>query len=263
MPQLRHIEFKNCIHLPDPPRNEEDVVIMEKLQVLKGVCDFKCSEEVVKRIPNIKKLSIGYSDIRGTNIDEYYGISNIKLLSKLESLSVSSTYLLTFPQSLKKLSISKNAKIFEWEEDMLEKMGSLPLLEKLRLGLGHFRADKWEIVEGQFPSLKYLRLDFCDGLKHWTTAEDSESIFPRLEHILITFAVWLKNIPCEIGNISTLKEIRLIHCNEAVVKSAKEMVDAQVELQGEQLPFRVLVFVGEDEEELKTLAGPNFQVLLI
>ncbi|KAL3630505.1 hypothetical protein CASFOL_023489 [Castilleja foliolosa] len=271
MPQLRHIEFERDFHLPDPPGNEDDVVIMENLQVLKGVRDFKCSEEVVKRIPNIKKLSIKYSEHMGTNIDEYYPISNIKLLSKLESLTVSRTvglssgiggryfyYLLTFPQSLKKLSFCMNSD-FELE-DMLEKTGSLPLLEKLRLSFVQSKTGKWEIVEGQFPSLKYLRLFYCDGLEHWTTAEDSESIFPRLEHILIFGAKVLKNIPCEIGNISTLQRIFMSDCNEAAVKSAKEMVDEQVELQGEQLPFHVVVDLLGKNEELKTLSSSNFEV---
>ncbi|KAL3619506.1 hypothetical protein CASFOL_037076 [Castilleja foliolosa] len=272
MHQLRHIEFKNGFHLPDPPSNEDDVVIMENLQVVKGVRDFKCSEEVVKRIPNIKKLSIIYSKLMGTNIDEYYRISNIKLLSKLESLNVSwdydSTggpylnYPLTFPQSLKNLKI-RMANKFEWE-DMLEKLGSLPLLEKLKLWYGQFRTGMWEIVEGQFPSLKYLRLVGCHGLEHWTTAEDSESIFPRLEKINIVCAEGLKNIPCEIGNISTLQEIKLIECNKAAVMSAKEMVEEQVQLQGEQLPFRVVVDkLLIRNEELKTLAGPNFEVRLL
>ncbi|KAL3619488.1 hypothetical protein CASFOL_037058 [Castilleja foliolosa] len=256
MSQLRHIEFISGFRLPDPPNDEDDVIIMENLQVLKGVSDFKCSEEVVKRIPNIKKLSILYSEYKRTNI-EYYPISNIKLLSKLESLNVSCTYLLTFPQSLKKLSIENCS---EWE-DMLEKIGSLPLLEKLRLKYGQFKRGKWEIVEGQFPSLKYLRLNYCYGLEHWTTAEDSESIFPRLEKIYIHGADGLKNIPCEIGNIPTLQEIWLIYCNEAVVKSAKEMVEEQMELQGEQLPFRVVVVNNlRKSKELQSLSGPNFEL---
>ncbi|KAL3619504.1 hypothetical protein CASFOL_037074 [Castilleja foliolosa] len=264
MSQLRHIEFDSGFRLPDPPSNEDDVVIMENLQVLKGVRDFKCSEEVVKRIPNIKKLSIKYSKRIG-----YFPISNIKLLSKLESLKLScyynsrggkylNSYLLTFPQSLKKLRIDKYSEC----EDMLEKIGSLPLLEKLALWLVKFKTGKWEIVEGQFPSLKYLELIRCFGLEHWTTAEDSESIFPRLEKINIVGAEGLENIPCEIGNISTLQEIRLSDCNEAAVKSAKEMVEEQVELQGEQLPFRVVVFDIFGGEELKTLAGPNFEVII-
>ncbi|KAL3619492.1 hypothetical protein CASFOL_037062 [Castilleja foliolosa] len=205
MSQLRHIEFISGFRLPDPPNDEDDVIIMENLQVLKGVSDFKCSEEV----------------------------------------------------SLKKLSIENCS---EWE-DMLEKIGSLPLLEKLRLKYGQFKRGKWEIVEGQFPSLKYLRLNYCYGLEHWTTAEDSESIFPRLEKIYIHGADGLKNIPCEIGNIPTLQEIWLIYCNEAVVKSAKEMVEEQMELQGEQLPFRVVVVNNlRKSKELQSLSGPNFEL---
>ncbi|GFP94952.1 putative late blight resistance protein homolog r1b-8 [Phtheirospermum japonicum] len=270
MPQFRYIEFVNSFSLPDPPSDErdDDVVIMENLQVLKGVRDFKCCEEVVKRIPNIKILKIKYSELMGTNPDDYYPLSNIKLLRKLESLSVSCTYkfiaspylhYLAFPHSLKKLSLCMKGD-FEWE-DMLEKMGSLPHLEKLKLWCGSFGTGKWETVEGQFPCLKYLGLFACFDLEHWTAAEEGGSIFPCLEQIRLVSLKELKNIPCEIGDIPTLQKIWLTGCSQAAAKSAKEIVEAQVELQGEQLPFRVVVNLVEENQELRSLACPNFEVI--
>ncbi|XP_057803153.1 putative late blight resistance protein homolog R1A-10 [Salvia miltiorrhiza] len=109
MPQLRHIEMtKGCIYLPEA--SSDDVVVLENLLVLERVANFKCSEEVVKRIPNIKTLGIKYFGRGGIEQDDYYCLNNIKRLFKLESLSVwcwydfrASLYVLTFPQSLKKV----------------------------------------------------------------------------------------------------------------------------------------------------------------
>ena len=145
---------------------------------------------------------------------------------------------------------------FEWEY-LLENIGSLPRLEKLKLYQGCFREGKWEIAEGQFLSLKYLELS-CGALEHWTTQESS--IFPRLEQLLLNSSEKLEEIPFQIGNIPTLQKIKLYYCNQSVVLSAKNIVDEQVEFQGEQLSFRVEVLVTRADEELQSLAGPNFKV---
>ncbi|XP_057800193.1 putative late blight resistance protein homolog R1A-10 [Salvia miltiorrhiza] len=113
MPQLRHIEMTGRFYLPEPL--SDDVVVMENLLVLERITDFKCSEEVVKRIPNIKKLGIEYLGRGGVEQDDYYCLNNIKRLCKLESLYIwcwynfgASLYALTFPQSLRKLTLDMN-----------------------------------------------------------------------------------------------------------------------------------------------------------
>ncbi|XP_057800189.1 putative late blight resistance protein homolog R1A-10 [Salvia miltiorrhiza] len=262
MPQLRHIEMTiGRFYLPEP--SSDDVVVMENLLVLEEIANFKCSEEVVKRIPNIKKLGIIYFDIIEQD-DYYYCLNNIKRLCKLESLRVdcwndfrAAPYVLTFPQSLKKLTLGMSHGL-EWEK-MLEKIGALPLLEKFKLYKGCFGTGKWEMVEGQFPSLKYLELDSCPSLEHWTA--ESNSIFPRLEKLCLVKMEELKEIPTQIGDIPTLLKIWMIDCGESAVMCAKEIVEEQVELQGEDLPFHVQVRLRRKNEAVQSLESPNFEVI--
>ncbi|XP_042049834.1 putative late blight resistance protein homolog R1B-16 [Salvia splendens] len=266
MPQLRHIAFSESSRfmiLPDP---SSDDVVMENLVVVKGVVNFKCDKEVVKRIPNINKLHIIC-----TEQDDDYCIGNIECLGKLEYLKirlwyscVAGFYKLMFPQNLKSLKLDVDS-CFDWEM-MLEKIGSLPLLEKFKIQSGCFGAGKLEICEGQFPSLKYLELLFCHNLIHWTADEDS-SIFPRLEKLHLLCLDELENIPSEIGYISTLKSIQIQYCHESVVKCAKNIVEEQMDCQGGDLSFNVYVEVlgGSNKEEavlkeLQSLSGPNFEV---
>ncbi|XP_057803049.1 putative late blight resistance protein homolog R1A-3 [Salvia miltiorrhiza] len=263
MPQLRHIEMTGVrFYLPEP--SSDDVVVMENLLVLKGIANFRCSEEVVKRIPNIKKLKIQYFGRGGIEQDDDYCVNNIRHLCKLESLYVRRHYgfiaslsVLTFPQSLKKLNLDMYGD-FEWEK-ILEKIGALPLLEKFKLWEGCFGTGKWEMVEGQFPSLKHLQLFACPNLKQWTA--ESSSIFPRLEKLHLSDMRQLKEIPTQIGDIPTLQKISMKDCGESAVMCAKEIVEEQVELQGEDLPFHVQVWVQRKNEALvQNLAGPNFEV---
>ncbi|XP_057802996.1 putative late blight resistance protein homolog R1B-16 [Salvia miltiorrhiza] len=261
MPQLRHIEMINgSFYLPKP--SSDDVVVMENLLVLEGIANFKCSEEVVKRIPNIKKLCIYYLRRGGIEQDDYYCLKNIKRLCKLESLHVAcwgdfAPYALTFPQSLKKLTLQMN-RGFEWEK-ILEKIGALPFLEKFKLYMGCFGTGKWEMVEGQFPSLKYLELQWCPSLEHWTA--ESNSIFPRLEKLYLLEMEELKEIPTQIGDIPTLQKIWMFYCGESAVMCAKEIVEEQVELQGEDFPFHVRVWLRRKNEAVQSLASPNFEVI--
>ncbi|XP_042049822.1 putative late blight resistance protein homolog R1A-3 [Salvia splendens] len=258
MPQLRHIAMnERRLILPDP---STDDVVMENLEVLKGVLNFKCDEEVVKRIPNINKLEIMYEGRKGTEHDDYYCMGNFECLGKLEYLNISfwydfrgsDLYKLMFPQNLKSLTLSVHNG-FEWEM-MLEKIGSLPLLEKFKLYRGRFRKGKWEIYEDQFPSLKYLELCSCESLTYWTTK--ASSIFPLLETLYLFNLDGLENIPSEIGYIPTLQIIQMDDCRESVVKCAKELVDEQMDLNGDNISFNVhvwLPFFKNEEAVLREL----------
>ncbi|XP_042052900.1 putative late blight resistance protein homolog R1B-16 isoform X1 [Salvia splendens] len=262
MAQLRHIKIYGHLLLPDPP---SDAVVMENLVELRGVLNFKCNEEVVKRIPNIRKLKLTYSGSGGAGHDDYYCLSNIKCLSKLESIRVftlsdfrgnGSLYKLSFPKTLKSLNLMM-PRDFEWEM-MLETIGSLPLLEKIELTLGCFGTGKWEIFEGQFPCLKHLEFSLCDSLKHWTT--EASSILPSLEKLRLVNLRGLENIPMEIGHILTLQNIHLIYCCGSVVKCAKEIVEEQMDYQGDDLPFHVHVKLSALLKYPAQMAGPNFEV---
>ncbi|XP_057775509.1 putative late blight resistance protein homolog R1B-17 [Salvia miltiorrhiza] len=90
--QLRHLEFVDIggMILPDPP--SDDIVIMENLQTLKGVKNLYLNEEVVKRIPNLKKLRLIY-DMEDVGflgalkpLERANCLSYLQCLSKLKNL---------------------------------------------------------------------------------------------------------------------------------------------------------------------------------
>ncbi|XP_057791086.1 putative late blight resistance protein homolog R1B-16 [Salvia miltiorrhiza] len=251
MPQLRHVDFNRGLHLPDPPSNS--IVIMENLHTLNGVRNFKCDEEIVGRILNIKKLVLTICEPR----DDDYCVHNIECLQKLESLSFicvrRSVFLqkLTLPHSLKSLDLQM------WMgrmKDILEKVSTLPLLQKLKLMNGRFKTGKWATVEGQFPSLKLLSLTSCCNLKYWMM---ESSHFPCLEHLHL-HKIDLKEIPTELGDIPTLKSVALKLCEKSLVKSAKRMIEEQGEVS-----FKVEVQIPEEHGELLSLLNPNFQVTVL
>ncbi|KAL6529633.1 hypothetical protein OROGR_015256 [Orobanche gracilis] len=265
MPQFRRIEFVEMrLFLPDPP---SDAVVMENLEILREVENFKFGEGVIEKIPYMKKLQMRYSGHDGFEHEDYYCLSNIERLRKLESLHVSlwidfrkveSLNKLTFPHSLKKLTLSMIPNfIFN---DILEKVGLLPLLEKLKLWTGGFRTGKWEVAEGHFPCLKYLGIYSCSDLRKITTKDESSIIFPRLEQLHLFHLDELEEIPSEIGEISTLQKITMMGCTASMVKCAKVILEEQLELYGEEQVFTVVVSLVGENEELQTLVGPNFEV---
>ncbi|XP_057775481.1 putative late blight resistance protein homolog R1B-8 [Salvia miltiorrhiza] len=272
--QLRHLEFvEDGLTLPDPP---SDVVIMENLQTLIGANNLYLNEEVVKRIPNLKKLHLFYkleymegclikclSELK--QMERANCLSYLECLSKLENLYCSIDYgceeylqRITFPHSLKKLKLflygSFNLDLVE----ILEKIGWLPLLQMLVLHCGTFKTGKWDTTEGQFRSLKLLQLDYCEGLKNWTMAESSH--FPLLQELHLRGLDELEEIPSEVGEIATLKSITLERCRESAVESAAKIVEEQEDLYGDQLDLHVRAILRYRDETLLSLASPNFEV---
>ncbi|KAL7153446.1 hypothetical protein ABFS83_04G169100 [Erythranthe nasuta] len=256
MPQLRHLEFFESIFLPDPPlRSEEkdNVIVLKNLQTIKGVLNLKLTDEVCKRIPNVKKLKIEYIDLSKSSC--YNHLYNIGKLHKLESLSVKfcsyfsvfrvlkyivcspprslGNFLknLQFPTSLKKLTLSDSN--LEWED--LTWIGSLPNLEVLRLGFHSVRGSKWNPIQGQFLRLKYLRIEYS-RLKYW----NAESFhFPALESLVLKNLHKLVEIPFGIGEIPTLGLIRLFACSESVAISATTILEEQQSQGNEDLRVRI------------------------
>ncbi|XP_042032743.1 putative late blight resistance protein homolog R1A-3 [Salvia splendens] len=234
--QLRHLEFRiRELILPDPSGSE--AVVMENLQTLRGVTNLLLNEEMVKRIPNVKKLRL----TRTSNQME--GENYLHCLSKLENFYFSifrdcDDFLLRikFPNSIKKLFVSA---IYATElEHILPKFGSLPLLEKLVLKNGVFKTGKWETIEGQFQKLKFLQLFGCRGLVNWIVSDSSH--FPLLQKLTLEYLSELEEIPSEVGEIATLKSISLDKCSEAAVASAKKIVEEHEDLFGEQLDLLVM-----------------------
>lgn len=88
MHRLRHVECASGgLHLPDPPSRDDEIVVMENLHTLTGVKNFNLNEEVVKRIPNIKKLRTRYVE---SLTERHNCLSYLEYMRKLETLRCSS-----------------------------------------------------------------------------------------------------------------------------------------------------------------------------
>ncbi|GFQ02747.1 putative late blight resistance protein homolog r1a-6 [Phtheirospermum japonicum] len=264
MSQLRHVHFYK-LNLLDPPpsgrMNDDggDDFVLENLQTLSRVCNFKFSEEVVKRIPNIKELRVLYEGMEDWSS---CCLNNLVQLINLESLSFS-IYLeepilselmenLTFPRSLKELTLERTKIKLG---DLGAKIGSLPHLQVLKLKWHSLVGPEWETVEGQFRSLKYLEITGWYDLKHWRT--ESWTHFPCLEHLSLMDLPNLKEIPLEIGE--TLKSIEMESCSESALISAYEILKEQEDLGNEGLHVKVFISI-RMKQVVESLAGPNFQV---
>ncbi|GFP90668.1 putative late blight resistance protein homolog r1a-4 [Phtheirospermum japonicum] len=148
MAQLRHIKF-DVVFLPEPSSDRidsQDYIVLENLQTLMNVENFRFSKGVLKKIPNIKKLKITYDRSYGGNKEwPHYCLGNLDRLRKLESLvflflryNTSRDVLLqnlAFPISLKKL----------------EHLGfqMLPVLKEIPLDIG------------EIPTLRSIQLEYC------------------------------------------------------------------------------------------------------
>ncbi|CAA2976028.1 Hypothetical predicted protein [Olea europaea subsp. europaea] len=115
MTKLRHVKLQCDVYLPDPPISEikgveNSVVVLGNLQTLSRIYNFRLTEEVLERIPNLRKLGIHYDYIVVASWD--ISINNLGRLTKLESLTLWLTHTfprflvsITFPTSLKKLTL--------------------------------------------------------------------------------------------------------------------------------------------------------------
>ncbi|XP_057810285.1 putative late blight resistance protein homolog R1A-10 [Salvia miltiorrhiza] len=256
MPHIRHVEFKDGLRLPDPS-NDQDNIVLGNLQSLRTVLGFKCSEQLVKKIPNIKELVFWNGEQRD---DEMHSLSNLYCLTKLESLDCTffGNCVINFPHSLKSLVLRHSSSSSYCWGDMLDKVGVLPHLQKLTLWWGRFDEGKWETTEGQFRSLKFLTLKDCSNLEIW---EIESSYFPCLERLHLIRLHCLREIPLDFAEIPTLREICVNGCSDSSVVSAKRISEEHEDYYGEgALQVRVQLWRKNIAAEMESLDSPNFCV---
>ncbi|KAL0354893.1 UNVERIFIED_CONTAM: putative late blight resistance proteinR1A-4 [Sesamum radiatum] len=234
MTQLRHLKFEKIV-LPYPPRHShsQTFCVLENLCTLSTLENFRLTKEVVKRVPNIRKLKIAYEN---TKLSDYY-LENLACLSKLESLTLHISWKDTvptrdfvFPHSLKKLSL-RGCRLL-WEDMRI--VGSLPNLEILKLEKKAFIGQVWNPSEGEFARLKFLQIRWAD-LKYWR-AESSH--FLCLEHLVLD-DVDLEELPSGLAEIDTLRFIELNRCRQSVVDSVEQIREERGNLGYEDLQIQV------------------------
>ncbi|XP_073295284.1 putative late blight resistance protein homolog R1A-3 [Primulina huaijiensis] len=239
MAHLRHVQIRSIdCRLPDPPNSGvegKNFVTLANLQTLSRIRNFRFTDEIIKRIPKLKKLRVVY-DVRSKDWSQFH-LGNIVCLNELESLHIESYSKIAFPPkfkfpaALKKLTL----KGCHLRSEDLAMVGSLPNLEVLKLHHDACEGQVWEPNEGEFSELKFLKLSWL-GLLHWK-ADDSH--FPKLKCLMIRWCFNLKEIPIEIGNISTLELIELDDASFPAMASAKLILDEQRSMGNDVLQVRM------------------------
>nr|GMD42616.1 putative late blight resistance protein homolog R1B-17 [Ipomoea batatas] len=220
LPQLRHLEINHQVPIDGLPK-----MVQENLQTLYWLSTSQCTIEVFKRIPNVKDLGI----IARCQVSLSQGLNDhLWCLNYLERLRVRGSYHPLhlppqgniFPQNLKELTFERT--LIPWEAMTI--ISLLPNLEVLKLKNFACVGQEWQLIEeGSFPQLKVLLISLTN-LKEWK----ADSLFPKLEQLLLRNCFELKKMPEWIGDIITLQLIKLEYCYSSLVTSAmtvKEQLD--------------------------------------
>ncbi|XP_022845055.1 putative late blight resistance protein homolog R1B-23 [Olea europaea var. sylvestris] len=220
MQELRHVVIKPQILLDHPASAENErenpIIVLENLQTLTMIKNFRCTEEVLKKIPNLKKLGV----CDEIPLEDGHNFVHLHKLEELtyQCWSVHSIKNQFFPHSLKKLTLIYGHR--DWEE--MKVIGSLPNLQVLKLKDEPFIGSIWEVDEGEFLQLKVLLLEETN-IEKWL----ADSIhFPELQRLVIKKCYYLK-IPSGIGEIPTLQSIEVFHCGSSVITSANQIQEEQ------------------------------------
>ncbi|XP_027076976.1 putative late blight resistance protein homolog R1B-16 [Coffea arabica] len=206
-------------------------------------------QKILTKLPNIRRLrcKMTESSEEPTRIGD--GILVFDCLSQLESLTLRyfGRYGFKFPLNLKKLTLSHNEQ--PWSE--ISTIGMLPKLEVLKLLDDSVVGEEWEMKEGEFPSLRILKLRGLWDFRSWTASSDN---FPRLEKLVVRDCEHLEEVPSCLGECPTLEMIEVRECRESVASSVKQIQQEQIDMGNEVLEILIEDCVdpcspSEEEEE--------------
>nr|GME03644.1 putative late blight resistance protein homolog R1B-16 isoform X1 [Ipomoea batatas] len=219
MSLLRNFYVRACFSL------ETSEVIHRNLQTIFWLDRKCCTNDLFKRIPNLKKLGIR-GGVSSGNPDYFY---NLFQLGQLEKLSIRGwhpkgilcngiQWETNFLPTLKKLIFKGTG--LPWCD--MRFIGMLPNLEVLKL-INACEGPKWEPSEGGFRRLKMLVIEEV-FLNCWNAVGDH---FPVLECLELRKCYWLLEIPSGFVDITTLALIQLKSCEDCLLASAKRIQDEQ------------------------------------
>ncbi|KAG6426125.1 hypothetical protein SASPL_110341 [Salvia splendens] len=170
-------------------------------------------------------------------------LQNFRCLHKLELLKIQFPFCISrypmdllskrlgFPTCLNKLHLI-NCSLTRVDLAMI---GSLPHLQVVELEHISVLGGEWSAVAGDFPCLKYLRINSCD-LVYWGV---EASAFGVLERLFVEDLWQLKEIPSEMGEINRLDLIYVHHCSESAAISAMEIKREQESFGNDGLRIQV------------------------
>ncbi|CDP04880.1 unnamed protein product [Coffea canephora] len=195
-------------------------------------------EKLTRMLPSVQKLGCIISNSWQECCEASNLFKLLECLRELRSLKMSFhvrapyPFKFTFPSNLKKLTIS-NARL-PWDE--ISVIGQLSNLEVLKLLSKAFEGQQWDMREGEFQKLKFLKLDSLD-IVQWSASGEH---LPCLEQLVVLSCQQLEEIPSCFGEISTLQLIELKCCSASAKDSVKQILDDQRDYGNHQLNVTVV-----------------------
>nr|XP_016434516.1 PREDICTED: putative late blight resistance protein homolog R1A-3 [Nicotiana tabacum] len=242
MEKLRHIECYTCFDLENNKQwIFEESSKLENLKTLRKVefpiDDADCMEVLLRRCPNLQELEISiYSN-------EWYSAEICTSIPKLETLTQLQLLYLCFRGSniiVSELHLPSNLKKLVLYGPHIVSTASLiaglPSLEYLELMDWRRESEEWCLGDITFDKLKFLKLVDL-GIKRWKATDAS---FPQLETLVLKGCHNLKKIPPPFADIQTLKQIKLIRC-ENLEASASEIKEQVKNIQGSDLVNLIII----------------------
>ncbi|KAK4427044.1 putative disease resistance RPP13-like protein 3 [Sesamum alatum] len=194
MKELRHLEvMRSDLQIP----NSNDA-LLPNLSTLSGISTRSCTKEILKRIPNLKKVGIQIEEAPGAaetlrSFDFFRGIKSLTfMIINPKPRPQVPAPIKSFPSGLTKLSMS-----------------GLGVPGRTSLSL--------------FNSLKVFLLEDTD-LGHWRPGQGA---FILLRHLIIRHCYKLEEIPLQIGIYPALKTVELVDVKPSVVASAEKILQVR------------------------------------
>lgn len=232
--KLRHIKIWGSSTLQK--YNMEKFLKLSNLQTL-STPSFRYGEDtekILKGLPCLRKLSCIFLDSWDDSL-KCNRFPKLDFLTRLESLKleysgevqVQQHFEFNLPPNLKKLSLTRF--FLPWTEISI--IGRLQNLEVLKLLCGAFEGKTWDMTEGEFLQLKFLKLENLN-IAQWNASEEDH--LPCLETLVLVDCNRLEEIPSCLGEVLTLQRLELQHCRSSVEMSARKIEENQKEMGNDQ-----------------------------
>ncbi|XP_027150795.1 putative late blight resistance protein homolog R1B-23 [Coffea eugenioides] len=188
------------------------------------------TENIMRRLPKLRKLRCTFSELSDGN-EKCNQFPKLNFLTELVSLKllysgrIALPCKFDFPLNLRKLTLSK----FHLPWSYISEIGKLPNLEVLKLLSKAFEGEVWEMKEGEFLNLKFLKLDSLN-LAEWNASSDH---LPQLQHLILRSCRQLKEVPSGFGEICTLEMIEVQLCTRSVGKSVRRLQTESLDMGNE------------------------------
>nr|GMD27321.1 putative late blight resistance protein homolog R1A-4 [Ipomoea batatas] len=216
---------RNLILIPPKPLNLQTFSIPV-------LFNSRRDEHLLRKLPHLRKLRCRFSTAWYRNCHRFPELGFLDQLESLEACRISHHMnaaipsAFDFPPSLKELILHK----FRLPWDSISVIAKLPRLESLEL-FSAFDGDQWDVKEGNFSKLKFLRI--CESrIVRWKATAES---FPKLERLVLEKCKRLKEVPSDFQDIITLQVIEINQCNSSVARSVKKIQEDMEALGNENL----------------------------